>query len=785
MSAKVEEFDLQPAPRILPMLGEITLAQWRCVAELIDNAVDGFLQAKRAGHSVVDPQVHVQIPTLDTPSAHLSVRDNGPGMAPETLALAVKAGWSGNNAIDSLGMFGMGFNIATARLGSRTTVWTYTEHDQERHGLVIDFDELLRNRTFRTRHLTQPKPDPLQHGTEIRIENLKLEQRAWLCKNANISRIKRELSMAYSAMLRADGSPLSFKLFVNNMQVAPHNHCTWSPDRGVETTRHGFVPAVITIDRKLADRSFCNDCWQWLHSSDQGLCPACGKASGVVRRIRHVHGWVGLQRYLSSADFGIDFIRNGRKIEIANKDIFIWTGDDGSEVEYPIDDPRNRGRFVGEIHVDHCRVNYTKDRFDRNDPAWEETIRILRGDGPLRPDKAAEAGFGHNEAPLFRLFQAYRRTSPGNMKLAGGWKKVLVVQENSRAEEMARKYQDGDPVHLTDQKWWDLVEDQDNQLLLGGGGATKGGGSTQPSTAGAGGGGLFKGKGAKPTTPPGPTSGSTSTPAPPPVRNEMKSLSREYRHEATSLRWDVHAYAVKSNDSGLGGPEKPWRLTRNNAGVYEFLANIDHPAYRSATLTELDALLWQLAESAVDSRRQTTPLDFPTVVAELRERYAGTLRLEPDVLSRAAIERLNEIAGAWRSGSIDAKDYEALFDEMPQRARETMGTIMAVAGVTNQRNVVSDGGFLMHASPAIVVDFFVRYPHLFLDGRCWDDPYESLDFKDATALDEARRRTVKRIEAMMLDVAWLAEQPSSVLGTASRERLLRAALAIDLIAPNH
>jgi hypothetical protein len=38
-----EEFDLQPDPRILPMLGEISLDQWRCLAEFVDNSADRFI----------------------------------------------------------------------------------------------------------------------------------------------------------------------------------------------------------------------------------------------------------------------------------------------------------------------------------------------------------------------------------------------------------------------------------------------------------------------------------------------------------------------------------------------------------------------------------------------------------------------------------------------------------------------------------------------------------------------------------------------------------------------
>ena len=39
-------------------------------------------------------------------------------------------------------MFGMGFNIATARLGLVTTVWTTREGDLEWFGVEINFERL-------------------------------------------------------------------------------------------------------------------------------------------------------------------------------------------------------------------------------------------------------------------------------------------------------------------------------------------------------------------------------------------------------------------------------------------------------------------------------------------------------------------------------------------------------------------------------------------------------------------------------------------------------------------
>jgi signal transduction histidine kinase len=107
-----QNFDLTPDPRVLQILGEIDLPQWKCIAELVDNSIDGFLNAERAGNVIENPEVVISVPRTDAPSARITVRDNGPGMSGDTLEQAVKAGWTGNSPILNLGLFGMGFNIA-------------------------------------------------------------------------------------------------------------------------------------------------------------------------------------------------------------------------------------------------------------------------------------------------------------------------------------------------------------------------------------------------------------------------------------------------------------------------------------------------------------------------------------------------------------------------------------------------------------------------------------------------------------------------------------------------
>ena len=771
--ANRDEFDLRPDPRILPMLGEINLIQWRCLAELIDNAVDGFLLANRQQKTVSNPEVHIAVPTADSLSAQVSIRDNGPGMSPEILETAVRAGWSGNTPVDSLGMFGMGFNIATARLGTITTVWTTRKEDTEWHGLRIDFAALQQQRHFRTPHLKRVKVDPHEHGTEVIIEDLKPEQRAWFAKAASRARILRELSTAYSSMLRESGVPISFALFLNGNPVPARYPCIWGEERTVQIPRFGTVRAFQNFDRNLTDRPYCLACWQWLPAG-QTQC-SCGQVGQIIQRKRRVCGWLGLQRFLSNSDYGIDFIRNGRKIEIRNRDLFVWRTDDGEEPEYPIDDPRNRGRIVGEIHLDHCRVTYMKDQFDRNDPAWEEMYRTVRGDGPLRPDKAHELGFGSNDSPLFQLFQAFRRSSP-KPRVAGSWARLLIVKNNDLAERMAKKFHAGDTEYEEDMKWWELVEEEDRTLL------------TSTSTVGE---GDNEGEleGFTDDEDEEKVSSERDVAKPdqegrPPVRTHLASLSQEYRHDRSNKHWVVQAWQVNESDPELGDKAFPWRLKATASGVHEFYINSSHEAFRSSTLMPLDALLAELAWSAKDFLRgDQHDLPFGLILTDLRERYAGTTKLDPMTLSGEAALTLSEMAKGL-SDRLDAAEGRALFDEFSPSEQEAILQKMATRQLADAQAVISAGRFLEYARRTSILKFFSKHPELFFDGHYWDVTYSELDYGRPSATEEAKTQLVRYYQGLIFDAIWLAEQDVDDLATVDRVRLLRASLSLDLLVPS-
>jgi hypothetical protein len=107
---------------------------------------------------------------------------------------------------------------------------------------------------------------------------------------------------------------------------------------------------------------------------------------------------------------------------------------------------------------------------------------------------------------------------------------------------------------------------------------------------------------------------------------------------------------------------------------------------------------------------------------------------------------------------------------------------MAMRAVRNPQRVVDEGRFLEFGSRRTLLWFFESHPELFFDGKYWDAAYATLDYGLATATDDAKAQVVRYYSGLLADAIWLAEQDPADLGSATRTRLLRAALALDLLA---
>ncbi len=167
--------DITPTPRILRTLGEIPFQTWQCVAELIDNSIDAFLSDKTAVSEEVEREIAVTWAS-DSVSANdrtIEVTDNACGMSIEQLQNAVRAGYSSNDPIGNLGLFGMGFNISTARLGEVTTIMSTRSGDLDWVGVTIDFQKLIATKRFDAPIVHMHKANQEEQGTKITISRLR------------------------------------------------------------------------------------------------------------------------------------------------------------------------------------------------------------------------------------------------------------------------------------------------------------------------------------------------------------------------------------------------------------------------------------------------------------------------------------------------------------------------------------------------------------------------------------------------------------------------------------
>jgi hypothetical protein len=769
------QFNIMPAPRMLERLGDIPLEQFRCVAELIDNSVDAFLDAIHSGHRFEQCEIKVMLPTTDHAEACITIQDNGVGMSAEHLERAVRAGWSSNETNDHLGLFGMGFNLATARLGLVTEVYTTRAGDDRWIGVRIDFRELSSQNNFLAPGLVRAKSDPAAHGTEIRIRRLRLTQRAFFARAQNIQNVRNELARIYAPLLLGTVHP--FQMEVNRAPIVPRGHCHWDERRTVAVERLGHVHAVERFDFPLSPRHYCPECL--LTFDGDQACPQCGQSENIREVQRRVYGWVGVQRFIHADKFGIDLVRNGRVIESLNKDLFVWSGDGRSEQEYPVDDQRNRGRIIGVVHIDHGAVSFTKDRFERDDPAWAEMVSLVRGDGPLHPNKARKLGYTPSQAPLYRLFQAFRRNEP---KPPTPWAQVLAVKDYKLAAAMAELFFQGDPDYQSDEKWYDLVERQDRERNAAA--AARGDPDgippdfLEPDDHNADRTGKDVGRTRLGLVKPGASRALSQ-------RKSLSELSGKYQHRLVSMDFGVAAFSVAADDPDLPA-YAPWALVAStmSPGDHLYLVNIGHPVFRSMTMTPLDGLLTDLAVKThaflMDEQRHH--LTFAQILADFRLAYAMEQALEYVPLVSRTKDALRSIAVSIAT-HVRSKELAELFGELDQDERDIIRRRAAEIGVSDTVDFVDNGEFLAYADYETVRFFVGRHPELYFDGKYWNRPYAGINLGSNRVDNAARQALSEQFDSYLADALWLASKAPLDLARQDHNALKRAALSLRLLQP--
>lgn len=471
MDSAEQEITITPDPQILQVLTYLEMRPIDSLCELIDNSIDALAgQPFDAGTVIM-----VDLPSkkeVDDGSGRVRVRDNGPGMTLEQVENSLKAGYSSKQRYGSLGLFGVGFNIASGKIGCQTRVLTARKEDDYAIQVIVDLVNLKRSGNFKVKATKIPKPEGFVHGTMVEIS------KPWAAGNQNFGFMMKLISIGrpktlaqlgriYATILREK----KVRIIVGEDSVAPYFHCVWDDSRYVEHLKHGHIPAVYRFEHKVIHTyRKCASCGATIPDGET-RCPdnSCGSSSMVTQEER-ISGWVGIQRYLDASHFGIDLIRNGRAIRILEKEAFFHfqdpeTGD--PIVDYPIDN--REGRIVGEIQLDHVPVDPAKQNFERSSPEWRRAIEFLRGKSSLQPERP---GADSNLSPIFKLYQGYRKVrNPGRRSMTMG--KWLPGSNEPRAlsrtevDDLRQKFDNRETGFFEDTEWWKLVEQAEQKPVDG------------------------------------------------------------------------------------------------------------------------------------------------------------------------------------------------------------------------------------------------------------------------------------------------------------------------------
>ncbi len=806
-----EVVDITPHPRILRVIADIPFAPWQCVAELVDNALDAFKPYKQQLPVISDRRVIVSW-SSDNVSAvdrQLEVTDTGLGIDLATIQNSMRAGYTSKNTTSSLGLFGMGFNIATARLGEKTTFLSATEDSPEWVGIEIDFLKLVKAGKFDAPVVRVKKVKRSEHGSKVIVSRLKPAAFAELRKSA--SQIRRILSDIYSPLLREREA----EIWVQSKILSPFEHCVWAPNRYVTASRgQETIPAILPIDHEVGEGFFDEERNRYLTPEEEDearrkLNETGDLPEGIVARGRRIHGWLGIQRYPDPNDFGIDFIRNGRKILRRDRSLFDFKNETTgmTELEYPVELTGTvGGRIVGEIYVDYLPPNYQKNDFDRTDPSWYETVEFLKGAGPLLPNKRRKLGYDdENNSLIGRLVRGYGICREGVRHLAA---------PNQLARAYAREFRNGNPDYLSDEKWWEAAREADRSQ------SDKGADKAPPVDSGT--------KSSdeiteylpsttllSPSTSEGianPSSNNSSfhlqdsngtlldvqnvwprvTSTAPIKKVSTEEIlkerariviadSRTYSYPGCPSPIAVKIWELTAGKIGEGEENSPCFMT-SNANQCDFFYNPRHPFLRAYPTSYKDLLLVNLAQKF--KSRDALGEDLAVLFTSLITENFPDLRIDQATIQESAnnfFEKLREKG----PDLLSLREQEVL-----DRIHEAVGEVEEIAtkliyntDLLHKFQSRSIGGITaLSVAPAkTLVRLIDEFPEEFFDNKFFRMPYMSINLTDPNATERLRNEAKERLLSFLKDALWIISETRATPYRQQKAELARCSHSLSFL----
>lgn len=772
--------DITPTPRILRTLGEIPFQTWQCIAELVDNSIDAFLSNANLEDCEKRITVMWSSDSVALTARTIEIVDNASGMSIEELQNAVRAGYTSNNPMDNLGLFGVGFNIATARLGEVTTILSTRKGDADWLGVKIDFQRLIDAKKFEAPIIRLAKTDPNECGTRITISKLKTGILNELAGKE--SEIRHKLELVYTPLLGEQ----DITIIVKNKQLRPRNHCVWAESRSV-MYNHKSVGARITIDRSLGSALFdtSRNCYL-SHDEAEDYYTALQEGerfpTNIVEREKRLHGWLGIQRYADPNDYGIDFIRNGRKILISEKSLFQYENPLTlqKELQYPVELGTSiGGRIVGELHVDYLLPTYQKNNFDRADASWAQTVEAICGVGPFLPKSRKAMGYTEdNVSPLCLLVNAYRRVDKGTK---------CLFAPNDIAKKFAVEFRKGFRDYIDDTKWWKAAQEEDQKNGLGDSATEVNTGDAPSDDVGAYLGGLVSGG----TTPMGPTNTTTATPTASPLAPETSSMD-DLLQRSTPIQYlsgrhypfgrsgslNVRAYELNRGEIKQNDNRKPCYF--NSDGIdCDFVYDPTHPLLTQYPITPQMLLLLYMAEKL--KARDQLP-DIVAVFSSLAKVSMEDARIDRQALQ----ERASSVFELLRGRLVQAlrgKAEEAVkcVHESTGEVEETVASILQInPSLLIPFQNASATGFdaIEFVPPKTLYRLVDRFPDEVFDGKAFSTPYMSINLQDSNATQRAREDSKDRILSFIKDalrvISWSGQR-------IQKNELARASFSVDFL----
>lgn len=791
-----ESRDIAPSPRILRMLGEIPFAPWQCIAELVDNALD---IARKENHDVLSDEKKQVVVSWSSESVaaadrQLEVVDNGQGMSLDAIQDNVRAGYSNNDPFNNLGLFGMGFNIATSRLGEKAVFISATADSPEYVGIEIDFERLIKSNSFDAPVVRFPKARANEHGTKVIVQKLKPNMYSKLKNSA--TQIRDILADLYAPILQSG----DVEVRVQSKVISPRLHCTWSPSRYVTVSRNSLnIPARINVDELLGESLFDINKNRYLSAEEEEIALReqllnGSLPKGIVTRAKRVHGWLGIQRYPDTNDFGIDFIRNGRKILRRDKQLFYYENEltGTQELEYPVElGATVGGRIVGEIHVDHVPPNYQKNDFDRSDPSWHEVVELLRGVGPIRPNARKALGFsGDNLSPLGKLVKGYGIVDKGT--------KHLVAYPHDTARQWANLFRQGDPEYQSDEKWFESAREADrlNAEKLkakpnkADPGPTASDDTSSYLTLGdtPGGDNESKEDENKSIQPPSLLSITTSKPvsAADLVEDlkqrsvQVSSASGEYNYPGSKSPLKVYTWEVITGKIGEGEEGEPCLFNKDGMQV-DFFYNPRHPFLRDYPFTFQDLLLMGLAERF--KMRDDLNIDIPLLFSGMVVENVPGIKLDLGVMQETAntfFSRLREFAPE----ILSLREQEVIdyVHDAVGEVEEIANALLSNTELLRKFQTRSTGAInsLSVAPAKTIVRLVEHFPEEFFDGKFFKMPYSEIQLPDPRSTERLRTESKDRLLSFLKDALWVISESRSN-SKQQRAELARCAQSLNIL----